>query len=541
MEYPKKLRLHLDTKISATFAVILLIIGLLQTLLISLVSLASYKQLEDYTSQMDVQRILAAIEDEKERMLEVAREYGAWDDTRDFVLGKHDSYPTDNFTEQWYDTAKIDMLIFTRGESVYWSWTVPGEAVMPPGGTAPGLDRLPNYEPTVAWDLGRHGLMLVAAWPITSSDFAAEAVGWVIMARSYAGDLQKRLARRTGLDLELQPGATMGEMPHGSGRQPAADVFDRGRRKVFAIPAIGYDGSLLAILEFSRIKALSVILYRMIGTLSFLVMTGSISAALVLRSQMRRLVIKPLELITEFLQARDKGLTRTLPLNFGQTSGREDEIGLVADSIDSLLDTLSQRQQDLELANLRLEEQASIDPLTGLANRRRFENHIQDEVRRLARLHRQLDPVYVSSVLLCDLDHFKLFNDRYGHQAGDDCLRAIAAAINGSLHRPGDLACRYGGEEFIIMLPGTPPQGAVIVAENIMKAVEELNIPHEDSFTATWVTLSIGVACTQDPDDAAELTAAIDRADKALYQAKKAGRNRVVCAETCGKQPSDRT
>jgi len=533
MESSKNKRQHLDAKISSTFALILLVLGLLQTILISVVSLISYNQLETQNSYIDLQRILAAVEDEKERMLELAREFGAWDDTRQFVLGEHPEYPEDNFTTQWYDEAKISMLVFTRGEQVAWSWISPGDAVLQVGSIVPGIEKLASNETAVAWDSGRHGLMLVVAWPITSSDFSAEPVGWVIMARSYLGELQSRLARRTGLDLELAEAASLGYADTALEANHPPRFFDRGRRRVFSIPAANRHGNILAILEFSRIKPLNAILYRLIGMLTFLILASTSIVALILRQEMRKLVIKPLELVTDFLQAREKGMTRSLPLNLGKNTGREDEIGLVADNIDALLETLSRRQQDLELANLRLEEQASIDPLTGLANRRRFENHINFEVRRLARMHRQTEPVFVSSVLLCDLDHFKLYNDRYGHQAGDDCLRVIANAINESLHRPGDLACRYGGEEFIVMLPGTGLDGAAIVAANIMKAVEQLNIPHEDSFTASWVTLSIGIACTQDPDDSEELAATIERADQALYQAKKAGRNRIVCAPPC--------
>jgi diguanylate cyclase (GGDEF)-like protein/PAS domain S-box-containing protein len=177
----------------------------------------------------------------------------------------------------------------------------------------------------------------------------------------------------------------------------------------------------------------------------------------------------------------------------------------------------------LEQANAKLEVFSNQDALTGLANRRRFDYTLEREFRRARREQDSL------ALLLVDVDHFKGYNDAWGHPAGDGCLRAIADAINTAARRPTDLAARYGGEEMALILPNTDLEGAVAVGERIRVAIEGLRIPHPTSATGT-VTVSVGVAvvCPAPGDEA--LQPLIERADQALYSAKAGGRNSVHIA-----------
>jgi diguanylate cyclase (GGDEF)-like protein len=131
------------------------------------------------------------------------------------------------------------------------------------------------------------------------------------------------------------------------------------------------------------------------------------------------------------------------------------------------------------------------------------------------------------SLLIVDIDYFKEFNDRYGHLAGDDCLKQVAATLGGTMRRASDLVARYGGDEFTCVLPGTGEQRAVKVAQRIADEVAGLSIPHESSSVAGHVTVSIGVA-TEVPEKGREYSDLISRADRCLYAAKDQGRNRVV-------------
>ena len=180
--------------------------------------------------------------------------------------------------------------------------------------------------------------------------------------------------------------------------------------------------------------------------------------------------------------------------------------------------------QKLELANQELSQQAAIDSLTKIANRRQFDRYIALEWKRCAREKHPL------SLIICDLDYFKLYNDVYGHQAGDLCLTAVAQAMVKVTKRPADLVARYGGEEFAIILPNTNILGAKYLAEQVRFQIEALKIAHVDSKINDYVTLSLGVACCI-PDRHLKLATLIEAADKGLYQAKEMGRNRVCIFE----------
>ena len=180
-----------------------------------------------------------------------------------------------------------------------------------------------------------------------------------------------------------------------------------------------------------------------------------------------------------------------------------------------------------KLAQDLLTRMATTDGLTGLANRRRFDEVLALEYARHIRSGEDL------SLILMDVDHFKLFNDTYGHVAGDDCLRQVAQAIGGAVIRATDLAARYGGEEFACILPMTDWDGAVALAEKIRLAVSQRAIPHIQSSAADHVTVSLGVA-TATCDAAGMAANIVALADQQLYAAKQGGRNRHCAARLLG-------
>lgn len=188
-----------------------------------------------------------------------------------------------------------------------------------------------------------------------------------------------------------------------------------------------------------------------------------------------------------------------------------------------LTTVIDERTAQLAEATERLEQQATTDALTSIANRRRFGEFLQRE------WHRALRARSPITLMMVDVDFFKHFNDSYGHLAGDDCLRRVAAALQTAVRRPGDLAARYGGEEFVVVLSGTGHDSALAIAESIRRSIEDLRIPHEASMVRQYVTVSVGVAVA-DPRDGGTPELLIFTADEALYRAKAEGRNRVVAA-----------
>ena len=180
----------------------------------------------------------------------------------------------------------------------------------------------------------------------------------------------------------------------------------------------------------------------------------------------------------------------------------------------------SHLQKQLELANQELQRLVTTDQLTQVANRRRFDEYFAQEWQRMAREQLPL------SLILGDIDFFKMYNDTYGHQVGDRCLQQVAQSINNTVKRPADLVTRYGGEEFAVILPHTDMKGAIILGQLICSVVRKLAIPHSCSPVSSYVTISAGVT-TLIPQPGADSQELICLADKALYQAKAAGRDRL--------------
>jgi diguanylate cyclase (GGDEF)-like protein len=228
-------------------------------------------------------------------------------------------------------------------------------------------------------------------------------------------------------------------------------------------------------------------------------------------------------------------LTSTIPVIFvtSLTSPADETRGLESGAVDFISRPVNaavararirthltvKRQADL------LRTLAFIDGLTGIANRRRFDEILESEWRYCRRTRSPL------TLEMIDIDQFKQFNDEYGHQAGDACLREIAGVLKGGTGRSHDLAARYGGEEFVCLLPETDMAGARTKAEELKLAVENLAIPHRKSCVAAIVTISIGAA-TVIPDAETGYATLLATADAQLYEAKRAGRNQVRCTET---------
>jgi diguanylate cyclase (GGDEF)-like protein len=187
-----------------------------------------------------------------------------------------------------------------------------------------------------------------------------------------------------------------------------------------------------------------------------------------------------------------------------------------------LVRLVEERTSQLQQANDHLQRLSYMDSLTGIANRRHFEEILDVEWRRASRTRTPM------TLLMLDIDHFKLHNDAFGHRAGDDCLARVAKVLDESVQRAGDLLARYGGEEFAAILTGTDEPGGAEVAERLRAAVEQLGIKGSDDPTQV-VTISIGVA-SGIPGVVSSHEVLLGAADKALYEAKRGGRNRVGTA-----------
>jgi two-component system chemotaxis family response regulator WspR len=191
---------------------------------------------------------------------------------------------------------------------------------------------------------------------------------------------------------------------------------------------------------------------------------------------------------------------------------------------DAAYSALHESQRQLMDANMELQRLSNMDVLTGLNNRRRFDEYAAAEWRRARREQTSL------AVLLLDVDHFKGYNDTYGHLAGDDVLKRVGEAIRGNCVRPADLPARYGGDEFVILLPGVRADVARLIGKRLRLAIQDLKIEYSAASKGRTLTLSIGGAASIPAQEDGMLDL-IDRADKCLYEAKASGRNTVVILE----------
>jgi diguanylate cyclase (GGDEF)-like protein len=182
---------------------------------------------------------------------------------------------------------------------------------------------------------------------------------------------------------------------------------------------------------------------------------------------------------------------------------------------------IANMRKELEDASAHLKRLSLVDGLTQLYNRRHFDEALELE---WSRSNRSQAPL---SLIICDIDHFKAFNDNYGHVAGDDALVKASKTIIETLKRPSDMPARYGGEEFVVILPDTPTVGAMIVAEQLRTAMNTLTIPHAFSNAANIVTMSFGVSTYYPNQTKASYVELVKSADRGLYRAKKNGRNRI--------------
>jgi diguanylate cyclase (GGDEF)-like protein len=180
--------------------------------------------------------------------------------------------------------------------------------------------------------------------------------------------------------------------------------------------------------------------------------------------------------------------------------------------------------QELKEMNEKLEKMALVDGLTDISNRRLFDKTLKNELKRSKRENNPL------SLIMIDIDNFKAYNDTYGHQQGDECLKKVASVLTENTKRAADFAARYGGEEFAVILPDTDKEGSVKIAEDIRKGIMNLELEHKNSVTADYVTVSLGVSsiCTEKEIDQQLINSFIDQADQALYKAKDNGKNQTV-------------
>jgi diguanylate cyclase (GGDEF)-like protein len=533
--------MSIRTKVFLIIFVLFAALGIADFIVQRFIIYPSFLALEHREVGENLQRIFHAIDRETYHVERLCRDWATWNDSHDFMAPGYEGFIESNLSDASLDNISLNLLVFcdTRG-NIVWSRVrdLKEKPTLRLGFMADG--RVEMAHTTLAVHLspeggrGKRGIfnteagpMLFATREVLRSDGSGPTNGFLIMGRFLNETMLETLKEQTRLSFEIVDAfddarflcRTAGMTPMQTGNLTYY-TKDDGDKMVSCAGFQNDAGETLFGVQYlfpreTTRKGIDSIRYAV-----FLVVGSGVTVLVILNLMMQAVVLKPLRRLTDHAAKLQQEGDYSLRLGLE----RKDEIGVLAKSLDSLVQTISDRTVELQRANEQLTQLSLNDALTGIANRRMFDAYLKQEWRRAMREQTPL------SIMLADVDHFKKFNDTYGHQQGDMCLIGVAAVMQLHMQRPADLLARYGGEEFAVILPGTDAEGAGHMAEVLGQAVRDLRIDHSESDAAPYVTVSIGVVTTipspEEGDGGMDML--LEQADQALYQAKKVGRNRVL-------------
>jgi len=533
--------MSIRTKVFLIIFVLFAALGIADFIVQRFVIYPSFLELEHREAGENLQRIFHAIDRETYHVERLCRDWATWNDSHNFMATGYEGFIESNLSDDSLDNISLNLLVFcdTRG-NIVWSRVRDLEdkttlqlGFMAEGRIDPAHTTLALH-PSPEGGRGKRGIfnteagpMLFATREVLRSDGSGPANGFLIMGRFLNETMLETLKEQTRLSFEIvDPFDNARFLCRTSGMKPMQTgnltyyTKDDGDKMVSCAGFQNEAGETLFGVQYlfpreTTRKGIDSIRYAV-----FLVIGSGVTVLVILNLMMQAVVLRPLQRLTDHAVKLQAEGDYSLRLDLD----RKDEIGVLAKSLDTLVQTINDRTVELQRANEQLTQLSLNDALTGIANRRMFDAYLKQEWRRAMREQTPL------SVMLADVDHFKSYNDTYGHQQGDMCLIGVAAVMQLHMQRPADLLARYGGEEFAVILPGTDAEGARHMAEVLGQAVRDLRIDHCGSDAAPYVTLSIGVVTTipspEEGDGGMDML--LEQADQALYQAKKAGRNRVL-------------
>ncbi len=491
----------------------------------------SYVRLENNEAIQNLSRVKEAVNKEIERLDDLCHDWAAWDDTYEFMETGSKDYKDANLNIESFATANVDAVYYLDRDGVlFWGKVYDLAERKEIQLSVFSKESLAKLYVSFGFkfgakdfDVGSHrrgfvlterGLLMLAIRPILTSENKGPSKGVIVVGRFLSQSILNKLKNETkvdfsvhtvnsGLPVELKE--VVHEI-HSSSRFAVKHDDDN----LFMYDVVdSVQGEPVFLIEVTFPREITKQGNKIIGySVIFLVVVGLI----ILFStfiMIQVMVLRPMDKLSRHIKRIEDG---NYHLRLGMVRG--DVVGEVAASFDKMV-------EKIKLQTEQLENLSAIDGLTGIHNRRIFDETFAREWRRM---YGEADYI---SVIMCDVDFFKLFNDNYGHRLGDQCLRSVAEAIRKSLKRPSDFVARYGGEEFVVLIPNTPPEGVHHLAENIRKCVLALNIKHGKSQVHDCVTLSLGVASLI-PTQLFSSSDLLEAADQALYESKSKGRNRVV-------------
>lgn len=498
---------------------------------------SSFMELERQEAVENLRRIFFAIDRELTHLDLLCQDWAFWDDSFAFMQHGAEEFITSNLGQETQLVNRLSLVTYcTPDGSIVWSRALDVVDDIPISFDFMAEGRISPQHPISKHmnDRGGSGIsptafgpLLFSVHPVLRSDESGPSNGFLIIGRLLDMSTVDILRQQTRISFNLVfPVAHNGFPP----AQRKADDELNGKNVSYAIEQQGDFLRVCSAYHDRNGKAIFGVNYQVPREITkkglasmryaaILVVVSGAAILVMLNYLLLIVVLRPVQRMTEHAARleRDGDYSARLHMN------RKDEIGRLARSFDAMVQTVSERTEELKRANERLTQLSMLDGLTGIPNRRMFDMYFKQEWRRAMREKTSL------AVILLDVDFFKQFNDHRGHQQGDACLIDVAAVLQQQIHRPADLAARYGGEEFAVVLPDTDAEGACRLAENIRLAVQELRIEHGASRISPWITVSLGVATMVPRLEQGDfgMDELLKQADEALYAAKGQGRNRV--------------
>ncbi|MBN2644995.1 MAG: diguanylate cyclase [Desulfuromonadaceae bacterium] len=475
------------------------------------------KQFDKLTRQIE-RSILA-----QERQLRAfVKDYAIWDDSYRFIEDRNQEYLDSNLAEETLNTIGTRCIVyFDRNLDVRYRFHRDEDRALIDAVIQTLRQSWPSIQerdlesrPTFYLCLSLAGRPFLAALhPILPTERNQPSNGYLLMGEVVDDLFSQSVSAETGYDFELLEICNREcSVQHQDEDVSVRTVFSEDQYAQMIVRVKNIDGHCAFLLVTEVYHDTHLHLERVLNSVLWGgVLLGLLALAMV-AVVLNRLLLTPLSgQIQRFNEINESG---DLTQRFAeQGSG---EILLLAKTINRTFETIQH-------LNERLQRSSETDSLTGLWNRRFFDHQLLRELQLARRQHHQL------GVLMLDIDYFKLYNDTYGHQRGDECLKHVAQTIQLSLKRETDLAIRYGGEEFVVLLPDVSEEGALMVAERIRYDLSELKLLHAAAPKGV-VSISIGIAIVgADRDESPE--SVVRKADAALYQAKQQGRDRIILWE----------
>lgn len=525
----------LRTKFKLLVVFLFIFFATAEAVILRYVVLDSFIRLEQDEAFKDIQRIEHAINREVHHLGLICHDWSSWDDMYEFVNDMNHEFINSTLIYNSFKANNCNLIVILDN-SLKMVW---GKIYDLDKGVALNLEKFTGNKKLSEIlflksslhqdDANNHGVikteygpMLIVSRPIRKSTESGLPNGVLVMGRFLGVKTIIDLIDQTKVEFKII-------YPVKKESYQRMECFyseDKGKREKYYVEKM--EDKIRIIKDFKDVDhspafLIEVLLPRGITekglqTLNFsagYIVASGITILFVFAFILRNRVFFPLEKMACHMGKIEEVGDFSLRLGIK----RRDEIGILANVFDKLIDKIECQTLELLRVNSVLKDLSSIDELTQISNRRIFNQHFEYEWKRMKREKKPL------SIILCDIDFFKLYNDHYGHQAGDECLKKVASMLKKAAQRSCDLVARYGGEEFVIVLSGTASEGAECVAETIINDFKREQIPHEASIVSGFVSVSLGIASAI-PSDTCQCEEILKIADQALYKAKANGRNR---------------